>query len=327
MPYFPLVERIQIALGTSDISDEYLDFLIDPVGYMFEAADGELREIVLIAGGGPPEESQRDAPQDLPAPPSDESWKLRYPDTEIPQSSADQSIQGASAASQGKSVRVFTHQKPFTVGVWEFMFFNEHIPGKNAPALERKVAEIILKHPRKDGAFDGKELLAELKALYVLTFPGGAAQNRISLIVYAGPIDRQLLEYVGVWGSLAPAWLPEDYFPRHEWIVSSSPERKASIGYFGDFPLTKPERVTTVQNHFSLHRWNRLQVVQIPHHGSIHSWYAGASKEFHHGISVISSARHSKDHPSQIVIDDLDKYGVVLVNELQRAEFNGRIEC
>ena len=100
---------------------------------------------------------------------------------------------------------------------------------------------------------------------------------------------------------------------------------KKSIGYFGDFPVTTTDRLQEIKDHFGGKRWKRLAVIQIPHHGSSLSWYKGASWEFQHQASVISSKRASKKYPSKLVLDDLRTHGVVLVNEYQRASFYGMI--
>jgi hypothetical protein len=330
MPYFPLVKRIQIAFGTPEISDEYLRFLIDPAGYMFAAAGDNLGEIALIAGGGePPEEGEEGAAQPEPDNPDSDRWVLNYPDTKFTTPPASEDIHGVSGENSWKAIRVFGQRKPFTVGgEWEFIFFNEQIPDSKAEELRQEVAEIIKKYRRTNGSFDGTGLLRELKPLYVRKFgPSGLAQNRISLVTYSGPIENPRTRSSDLCGSLLPVGI--EVPPWYEWCrwhLTDTNRLKVSIGYFGDFPLTSPERLRDVRRHFGRRRWNRLQVIQVPHHGSSHSWYDGASGEFQHQASVISSARHSDHHPSQSVLDDLATHGVLLVNELQRAVFCGHVQ-
>jgi hypothetical protein len=329
MPYFPLVERIQIAFATPGLSDDYLRFLVDPAGYMFTAAGDNLGEVILIGGGGgPPEEGDESVPANAPDNP-DDRWNFNSPDTKLPEPPAGEDIHGVSDPGSWRAVRVYGHQKPFTVGgAWEFVFFNEKIPDAKATDLRKDVAEIIKKHWRSDGSFDGTGLLRELKPLYVRKFgSSGLAQNRISLVTYSGPIKTPRARSLQLCGSLLPvgieAPLVSDWC---RWWHHEIKRLKVSIGYFGDFPLTSPDRVRDVRRHFGRWRWNRLQVVQVPHHGSSHSWYEGASGEFQHEASVISSARHSAHHPSQSVLDDLATHGVLLVNEMQRAKFCGHVE-
>jgi len=329
MPYFPLVERIQIAIMTPGLSDEHLQFLIDPAGFMFEAARDNLGEIVMISGGGEqPEEGDGSVPID-PSNNSNKRWILNFPNKKHSEQPADEDIHGLSDDSSWGAVRVFRDKQPFTVGgAWEFLFYNENIPSAKAAELRLAVADIVKKHRRKDGSFDGISLLRELKPLYVSKFGStGLAKNRISLVTYSGPIESAHIRLSDLHGSVLPVGVEAtSWCDCCRWCYHARNRSKVSIGYFGDFPLTKPERIHDVRRHFGQHRWDRLQVIQVPHHGSSHSWYDGASAEFQHKASVVSSARHSENHPSQSVLDDLATHGVVLVNEMQSAQFCGYIE-
>jgi hypothetical protein len=329
MPYFPLVERIQIAFATPGLSDDYLRFLVDPAGYMFAAAGDNLGEVILITGGGAaPDEGDEGAPPNVPDD-RDDRWDFHRPDTKQPEPPAQEDIHGVSDEDSWRAVRVYGHQQPFTVGgVWEFLFFNEQIPAAKAAELRQEVAEIIKKYRRPDGSFDGTGLLRELKPLYVRTFgSSGLAQNRISLVTYSGPVNSRKWKTTDLNFHLLPVGLDTPRCAKgNYWPYPEASNPKASIGYFGDFPLTSPERVCDVRRHFGSRRWDRLQVIQVPHHGSAHSWYDGASSEFQHQASVVSSARHSDHHPSQSVLDDLATHGVLLANEMQRASFCGHVE-
>lgn len=329
MPYFPLVERIQIAFASPGLSDDYLRFLVDPAGYMFAAAGDNLREVILIAGGGaPPEEVEEGAPSDGPDNPEDR-WDFHRPDTKQPEPSAEEDLHGVSDRDSWRDVRVYGHQQPFTVGgIWEFLFFNEQIPAAKAAELRQEVVETIKKYRASDGSFEGTGLLRELKPLYVRTFgSSGLAQNRISLVAYSGPVGSPRVRTSDLGGSLLPVGIEaQPWCDRCHWWFRDSSLPKLSIGYFGDFPLTSPDRVADVRSHFGPQRWSRLQVIQVPHHGSKYSWYDGASGEFQNQFSVVSSARESDQHPSQSVLDDLATHGILLVNEIQRARFCGHVE-
>lgn len=331
MPYFPLVDRIQIALSTPGLSNDYLSFLVDPVAYLSDAGgDGNPGQIIMIAGGTKPFPEKEEEGE--PPPPSgspDSDLSLGYPlDAERGDWAAEATTNGTSAQKQRPKVRVFQHHKRFPVGnVWEFFFYNEHIPDSKAAGLRQEVESIITKHRRADGSFEGTSLLRELKPLYVRTFgPSGFAQNRISLVTYSGPMHLKWGWSHGLCGGIEPVGLPDEPWHCHGgWGLHDPDRSKLSLVYFGDFPLTSPDRLNAVRNHFGRTRWDRLQVVQVPHHGSAHSWYNGASAEFQHQASVVSSARRSDHHPSQSVLDDLATHGVVLVNEMQRAYFCGDI--
>lgn len=326
MPYFPLAERLLIALGTPDLSDEYLSFLVDPAGYMYATAGDNLGEVIFITGGNPP---ANEIEEETPAvDPENDGWDFRPPNTKVREAPEAEDLHGVSEQTSWKTVRVYSHEKPFTAGnFWEFMFYNEHIPDTKAAALRQEVADIVGKHRRNDGSFDGVELLREIKPLYARKFgKSGADKNKISLVVYSGPVHRPKIRGFENYRTLIPVGMPSPYRPDwRPWLVTLPRKFQVSIGYFGDFPLTCIERVKKIRKHFGLNRWNRLEVIQVPHHGSEHSWYDCASAEFSHHASVFSSARVSKNHPSQSVLDDLATHGVVLVHELQRAAFCGAV--
>ena len=326
MPYFPLVERIRIALGTPGLSDDYLRFLVDPAGYMYAAAGDNLGEVIMIAGGGEPSQGSEGGSSTNPSENSDIRWDFREPATNNAEQPADEDIHGVSDSSSCRAVRVLGHQQPFTVGgAWEFLFFNEQIPGAEAAILRQEVADIIKKFRRDDGSFDGTGLLRDLKNLYAPHFGTSAiAKNSISLVAYSGPIDTTQILSSNFCGCLLPVCVePRTWCDFCDCWPSAKERSKVSVGYFGDYPLIKLERVRDLRLHFGQRRWSLLQVVQIPHHGSSHSWYTGAAVEFQHYASVISSERCSKKFPSQSVLDDLSTHGILLVNEMQRAVFCG----
>lgn len=334
LPYFPLVERIQIAFATHNISDEYLRFLIDPAGYMFTAAGENLEQVIFVAGGSaPPKIDEEGKPQINPDNPHDVHLDLRPPNTKPFEPPADEDIHGVSEPTSWKPVRVVTHQKPFLVGnAWEFLFYNEHVPKKDIPKFRNKVAKIIKKHRRLDGTFHGSALLENLSDIYDSTFGGtSAARNRISLAAYTGPIDSSRITGINLFGSLLPVGIDDDYFGGHFGPYGlligkpADPEiQNLSIGYYGDFPLTSRKRIAAIRKHFGVARWNRIQAIQVPHHGSRHSWLVGATNEFAHRASVISSARCSKHHPSPEVLTDLNNHGIMMANEQQRVMFWGQ---
>jgi hypothetical protein len=310
MPYYPLVDRMQIALDTKNISPAYLQFLIDPAAFMIDAAGENLGEIILIAGGkNPPEEPMQDRPTEPREPNDDKPWDWQYPEnSKIP--NPDDELRGVTRDNYRRTVLVFTHQKPFTVGsIWEFMFYNKNNPRAENKGLRKEVIKILAHYRNPDGTpktetgkrAKKKGLLDDLKKLYVKVFgKGGKPQNAISLITYSGPMMDPSLHISGMWGSLVPATVFVDHLEMQPtWYVPCVASAAVSIGYFGDFPLDSLVELGWVRDHFKRVRWDRFQLIQIPHHGSSHSWYNGASREFNHGTSVISSARHSKHHPSQ----------------------------
>jgi len=323
MPYFPFVERVQIALGTRDLTDDYLSFLIDPAGYMYAAGGDNLGEVIFITGDTSlSSENENEPPSRAP----DDDWTFRPPpDMKEPNPPANEDIHGISDENTWKAVRVYSHRKPFAVGnFWEFMFFNEHIPSDTATTLLSVVVDVVTRHRRPDGSFDGVGLIREIKPLYIREFGGsGYDKNKISLITYSGPMRSLNLRAAGLLGRVIPANLSEIHFPAWVQFLLAPKESQVSITYFGDYPLTDHSRLINIQSHFGRARWERIEIIQVPHHGSKHSWHDNASAVFHNHASVISSARNSKHHPAPSVLSDLSTHGIVLVHELQSASFNG----
>jgi hypothetical protein len=325
MPYFPLIERLQIALETPNLSQNYLQFLVDPAGYMFAAAGDNLGEVIMI-GGGPEPREQGEEPEP-PGGDDDDSFDLHRPDTKMREPPPNEDLHGVSPDDSSRPVRVFTHEKPFKVGrQWEFMFFNEHVPSMNLPSLRKQVVELLRKFRRDDGSFDGVELLRELKPIYAAQFgSSGPSKNRISLVTYSGPIGSPSIDCSWIGGSLVPIPSQQSFRYYHS-FKPVEPPLKVAITYFGDFPLDQEVRLQAIQRHLQLWRWSRIDVIQVPHHGSRRSWFRGAAAWFSNGVSIISSRRVSKKHPSEMVLDDLNTHGVMLVNERQGARLSGNIK-
>lgn len=101
---------------------------------------------------------------------------------------------------------------------------------------------------------------------------------------------------------------------------------KPSILYFGDITLRK-QRLNKIKTLFDNHRWHKIAVTQIAHHGSVHSWFQNAAAEFSHFFSVYSYGLHnSYKHPGKDVINDFQKMShTILVNEHQEAAYFGPV--
>lgn len=101
---------------------------------------------------------------------------------------------------------------------------------------------------------------------------------------------------------------------------------KASLLYTGNISLTinRTKKIIKLMN---LSRWEQVEVLQVPHHGSAESWdwEAKLSNLFQHRYSVFSSARHHNKyfHPREEVLEDLKNTTRILVNEYTGAVFHG----
>jgi hypothetical protein len=321
LPYFPLVERIQIAVSLSRVSTDYLQFLVDPAGYLFGIAGDNLGQIIFImGGGGPPSDAENPEPRH----PSPDSFNLDVPNFEEPDEPLGVDLNGlADSATSGK-IHLLSHSKPITVGsIWEFVFYNEHSPEDQLRPLRDAVIGILRSHKKTDGSFRARQMLLELKKLYSgYLGSSGKERNRISLVSYSGPLPSSGIKGWNSGGYIMDAgksfWSHERNRPRFD-------THKSSTIYTGDFLLTSMSKLQKLRSHCGLGRWSRIAVAQIPHHGSNGAWFDGAAAEFQHQLSVFSSSRSSMSFPAKTVIDDLQTRSPIFVNEYQRFGFSGHL--
>ncbi len=339
LPYMPLAQRIAI-LVEEDADGWYADFLIDPAAYLLGIANDDQTRLIYIAGGDggaepppdfePPDEPNLEPDRTQPdGDNDDESLSLDFP-TGQPVSDAD----GPGLAAQGLSARaaIVTHDSPFNLGSrWEFVFYNEARPEKSIDPLQNAVVAILNTHRNSDGKYDSKPLLDALKNEYVKTFDkGGKNANRISLVMYSGPLKRASLS----WNSfdyhdlyLHLTFLHHHLFFRfpRSWQYRFFGSMLEGTLLTGDIFFKKPTELQAAKDHFSVKRWKRVQVLQVPHHGSDENWHVGAASDFSHRVSVYSAKLGSVHHPGNMVKTDLASYGPTFVSEASGLVVTGMI--
>lgn len=329
LPYMPLTKRIAL-LVEDNANDWYADFLIDPAAHLLAVANDDQTRVIYIAGGDdgtepPPDLDDPDNP-DL-GPEDNHRGDDREDDPLEPKFPTGEPVSDADAptlAASGKSTRaeVVTHDKPILLGNrWEFVFYNEARPKKSIHLLQEAVLTILAKHRKSDGTYDGTPLLTDLKNAYGTSFgKGGVNANRISLVMYSGPVRRT-----------HPGWpYMDDVFDRIDAMMlwfdlwESVPQGWAARCFgsmlggtllTGDIFFDKVHKVQAAKDHISSKRWARVDVLQVPHHGSDKNWFPGAAKEFNHRISVFSAQSGSTHHPGTMVKKDLASIGPVFVSE------------
>lgn len=323
LPYFPLYERILIALSQPVVSPSSLRLAIDPVGYISELSDGSLVEIIFIVG-----DSEGPVPVHFDEEPSDEGPTIDHEDpikfhsTEKPQYDLDIPIVennriNSVYASSGKTAKILE--------IWEFVFYNQKYSGDRM--LSADVKKIIDKAPKTEGYFDSSEdIIHELKKLYETKFTTAYQRNNISLVVYAGPnlYERSIISEPFLFQSWHYYKILSLLYKR-PFLRQSNEE--ASLLYFGDIKLGK-RNLKEIKNHIGAERWKQISVVQIAHHGAKGSWYKGAASEFSHLYSVYSYGLHNTyKHPGKEVVEDFSKMSTtVLVNEYQGASWDGWLQ-
>lgn len=214
------------------------------------------------------------------------------------------------------------------VGLWEFVFFNKESERATNEfvAIVKAVVDEWKWGVRWDN--DPEAFVSKLKALYEAQFPEGRPRNDISLVTYSGPIADTWAKCYSCTGDLYSAHRPFEW-PLW-WICHScgrsGAEHKSSHLYFGDLTLRASLLKQKLRPHLGNERWSRILAIQVPHHGSKHSWFRNASTRFFHESSIFSYGMwNSYGHPGRIVLDDLNCRRPMLVNEFQGALFCGHL--
>jgi len=80
--------------------------------------------------------------------------------------------------------------------------------------------------------------------------------------------------------------------------------------------------INEMKNHFGLVRWDSISGVQIPHHGSQHSWQPGNAAAFAPEWFVHCVPDSSTHHPHKFVENDLKGFNVLRADYQTRVAFN-----
>lgn len=132
----------------------------------------------------------------------------------------------------------------------------------------------------------------------------GRAKNNISLCMYAAPMREtscqfHVSEHANRFSSRLFGWTRLNTIMRK----TKEPTDRLATLCTGDIHLTSSV-ISDIQNHLGTGRWKRIGLVQVPHHGSQHSWELGnasllAPAQFLH------CASGTKHHPHPQVQGDL----------------------
>lgn len=120
----------------------------------------------------------------------------------------------------------------------------------------------------------------------------GKAKNNISLCMYAAPLKSYSNSYSHRYGTLLT----------------------------GDINLSC-NVIDDMKIHFGINRWKFLEMVQVPHHGSQHSWTLGNTAKFL-PAKFVQCATPTKNHPHINVITDLINYKGTVYNANRKLPVN-----
>lgn len=321
LPYLHPVHRLELAVAYGEGRPEYVRFLFDPVGNIRETLEGVQSIVVVVPGDeGPGEnDSLGDNIGDIPPGFSKHPKKAGRGESSSNTMEADDPL-----LAEGYSLIVDGSNRFLVNGHWEFVFYNKPRPEREA-SLWEKVRPIFLqyaKQPSQERDYDA--LIRELKPIYSTVFgASGAARNDISLVTYSGPISpaacRMSLPYPVTVNSYTQTAHPTPFWP---W--PPKPSTKPSILYTGDitFNASTPPNL---QAYLGKSRWEKIEILQVPHHGSKYSWTPGLGI-WQHSCSVFSAGVGNRyRHPNKPVVNDLSTRCPILVNEFQGADWWVRV--
>jgi hypothetical protein len=306
LPYLSLEARLALASqlsGNEPSAHRLAAMIVDPSRYLAERGLRERVERIIMVQGGQSPDSEGSAPPNDEPNPSDNSrnGESCAPGIRV-------SVRRLEADEIGHQqqawLEVARHDQAWTIGgLYELVFYNRALPNEEAPKsgaslsdVAAEVADIVTRHGLCTAAAPVAGWVQALKSLYGRHF-GSSSKNRngISLCVLGRPIVKGTIKpcrkFAGIFTH------PCDRIP---WFEDHP---QAAVLLTGDITLDLSE-LSALQKHVGTARWNDVGVMQVPHHGSVHSWQAGLSAACVHHHSVICAAP-SAPHPHADVVHDL----------------------
>jgi hypothetical protein len=331
LPYLPFDRRLEIACGLDPDNEASADaslFALDPVGFLaIRELGARVRRVVLVQGGGdgpvtPPNEPGEDPilpRQDVGA--GDDSINQRtfrlemaVRDIDPPYDSDYPSLlmgDASGRSSVGTRLALTHHSRVATIagGLWEFSFYNKDIPGGKTPKsgvslkqVQQDVLEILERYNLATAGVKAAEgWRKELRKCYDKHFGDDSiARNDISLCVLSRPVLAR-----DVVGCLLFD-MPASRLSCAHSLIPAPAADKLGLLLTGDISLDARE-IHRMSRHFGDPRWGGIIVMQIPHHGSQHSWKAGLAGVCPQDFSVLCVPDSDKlgHHPHPDVLADM----------------------
>ncbi len=262
--------------------------------------DARVEEIVLIQGGT----------DTSPAPYGDDAPEPELRDFQQGDDArrfSQNYFSWGSAMSGVSRIRIFRHDRSIQAlnRDFEFVFYNAEKDFAALGLIEQRSGQWYAKHSGSllsDVKTDIQNTIMSINLHQPLsTMPAGwrktlkncyekhfghsgKAKNNISLCMYAAPIRATPCQF-------------------HVRNYAKKPTVRLATLCTGDIHLTSSV-ISDIQNHLGTQRWDRIGLVQVPHHGSQHSWEPGnagllAPAQFVH------CASGTKHHPHPLVQADL----------------------
>lgn len=320
LPYMDAAQQLaQAASVTGDIcSASTALFQLDPIAWLNSRGISDRVDFILYVRGGT--EGGNTFPDDEPSPlPLEE----RTQDFSEDKTNLQLQVEPRTPQSgkPGPSILYWQHAKLAAAGQFpiELTFFNSQQPdlwhrtvagervarrsGKPLGLLQMEINSVVhkygmtnlMKQPRKGWR-------EKLRGLYDSYFGNsGQARNDISLCLLIMP-RRQVRSCC-------------NFFKDHPLHYRVHLCDRSGLLCLGDLRMDH-NMVNAMKNHFGSNRWTKIAAVQIPHHGSRHSWESGIARAidpccFVHCV-LTDSANHN--HPHAEVESDLNRFHVLRAN-------------
>ncbi|MGE4243139.1 hypothetical protein, partial [Ramlibacter sp.] len=261
LPYMPLRQSLFNATGRAGgaMSSTTAAFQFDPPAWLLARGLGErVDQIVLVRGGS--DAADGDSQVMFPEPP--------LPDRGVrAEEGAAANFRLLNSEPDGPAIHLQSHSNSVKLVnqlPLEFVFFNSTLPNEVAPSsgLSLDVVRAALQKLlqglgiNSGGRLPTRVWRPALRSFYDRHFGAtGPARNNISLCMMIRPQSR--------------SW---NFFPCSS-EAGCVPASRQTLLLTGDLAMSSSE-ISAMKSHFGP-RWDELAVVQVPHHGSKHSWVKG----------------------------------------------------
>ena len=341
LPYLPLWQRLTIAASEAASTRSALSrFLINPAAFVARLPGARV-ERILFAPSGDQAASPRDGAPDDPTPLLPErvfdqtneeidSWRTETQTTETPEVGGDADedacldVARDAARSRGTVVEYLSPGTAIDVeGLWEFVPYNDsELAPLATDSFRRTVSRLRGDLLQGKSTLTRDEALNKIKAKYDSTFKKTSERrNMVSLFLYSGPTVRGST-CATLHSTHTGKWLQHT-------CASSSPRTPARGGfgavlYTGDGFVDTAQRFDSLSSYMGRTRINRVDVLQVMHHGSKNNWHEKLASKFDPMFSVFcSDPLHRKfGHPHQEVLRDFWTYGPLQVDTQSAAQFS-----
>lgn len=326
LPYLPLKQRLAHAtsLGADEVSNTAAaGFAIDPLGWLAaRQLTQRVDNILLIEGGGGGDNVPERAEPLPDLSPNEGRNAVPFEDFFEPQDQAGHGHYrlGRGNADPGPRIHRRSHMHAIAPGrglPMEFVFFNTALPRglatrskRNLGEVAQDVQDILGRYCVLDPARARKGWRQALRSCYDRHFgSGGTERNNISLCLVVRPLvegrqcDCTVLVDPFAWSGACNS------------IVVDVQERQAALLLTGDLTLDA-QTLAALRFHVGDWRWGQLGFVQVPHHGSRHSWFPGNSAKFPNPVFVhcVPTLAGVYPRPHPLVATDLETSRVCYAN-------------